>query len=171
MSVMEKISKLSKNGSDDALLNYICDNYDEIECELNEDEYEESKKHNYNFCVACNKEMLLDSQKSILVCTKCGLCEYHPAYVTSSMKPLRRKCIYKRSDNFKPILNKFCYGGKQLVAEDVMKAVRNEIHNRGNILCNYEIPLTIPILEYILKGNKMVKYYYIKIVYITSSLN
>ena len=34
MSVMEKISKLSKNGCDDALLNYICDNYDEIECEL-----------------------------------------------------------------------------------------------------------------------------------------
>ena len=61
MSVMEKISELSKNGCDDALLNYICDNYDEIECELNEDEtecelnkdeYEESKKHNYNFCVA-----------------------------------------------------------------------------------------------------------------------
>ena len=59
MSVMDKISKLSKNGCDDALLNYIYDNYDEIECELNEDEYEESKKHNYNFCVAYNKEMLL----------------------------------------------------------------------------------------------------------------
>ena len=71
MSVMEKISELSKNGCDDALLNYICNNY-EIECELSEDEYEESKKHNYNFCVACNKEMLSDSQKSILVCTKCG---------------------------------------------------------------------------------------------------
>ena len=54
---MEKIPQLSKNGCDDALLNYICDNYDEIECELNEDEYEESKKHNYNFCVACNKEI------------------------------------------------------------------------------------------------------------------
>ena len=67
---------------DDALLNYICDNYDEIECELNRDEYEESKKHNFNFCVACSKEMLLDSQKSILVCTKCGLCEYYPVYVT-----------------------------------------------------------------------------------------
>ena len=110
ISVMEKISKLSKNGCDDALLNYICYNYDEIECELNEDEHEESKKHNYNFCVACNKEMLLDSQKSILVCTKCGLCEYYPAYVTSynhSMKLLRRKCIYKRSDNFKAILNQF----------------------------------------------------------------
>ena len=35
MSIMEKISKLSKNGCDDVLLNYICDNYDEIECELN----------------------------------------------------------------------------------------------------------------------------------------
>ena len=59
MSVMDKISKLSKNGCDGAL--YICDNYDDIQCELNGDEYEESKKHNYNFCVACNKEMLLDS--------------------------------------------------------------------------------------------------------------
>ena len=101
------------------------------------------------------------SQKSILVCTKCGLCEYYPAYVTSknhSMKPLRRKCIYKRSDNFKVILNQFFYGGKQLVPDDVMKAIRNEIHNRDNILYNYEIPLTIPILECTLKRNKMVKY-------------
>ena len=38
MSVMEKISKLPKNGCDHVLLNYICDNYDEIECELNGDE-------------------------------------------------------------------------------------------------------------------------------------
>ena len=45
MSVMKKISKLLKNGCDDALLNYVCDNYDEIECELNRDKYEESKKH------------------------------------------------------------------------------------------------------------------------------
>ena len=40
MLVMEKISKLSKNGCDDALLDYICD---EIERELNGDEYKESK--------------------------------------------------------------------------------------------------------------------------------
>ena len=44
MLAMEKIPKLSKNGCDDALLNYICD-YDEIECELNGDEYKEPKKH------------------------------------------------------------------------------------------------------------------------------
>ena len=156
-----KNSKLSKNGCGDALLNYIFDNYDVIECELNGDEYEESKKHNYNFCVACNKEMLLDNQKSILVCTKCGLYEYYPVYVTSYnhlMKPLRRKCIYKRFDNFKAMLNQFFYGRKQLVPDDVMKAIRNEIHNRDNGLYNYEISLTIPILECVLKRNKMVKY-------------
>ena len=161
MSVMEKISKLLKNGCDDALLNYICDNYDENECELNGDDFKEPTKHNYDFCVACNKEMLLDSQKSILVCTKCSLCEYYPVYVTSynhSMKPLRRKCIYKKSNNFKAILNQFFFGGKQLVPDDVMKAIRNEIHNRDNILYNYEILLTIPILECILKRNEMVKY-------------
>ena len=73
------------------------------------------------------------------------------------MKPLRRKCIYKRSDNFKAILNQFFDGGKQLVPDDVMKAIRNET-NKTNMLYNYEIPLTIPILECILKRNKMTKY-------------
>ena len=96
MPVMEEISKLSKNCCDDALLDYICENYDEIECELNEDEYKEPKKHNYDFCVVCNEEMLLDYRKSILVCRKCGLCEYYLVYITSYnhlMKPLRKKCI------------------------------------------------------------------------------
>ena len=74
------------------------------------------------------------------------------------MKPLRRKCLYKRSDNFKVILNQFFYGGKQVVPDDVMNAIRNEIHNRDNVLYNYKINLTIPILECILKRNKMVKY-------------
>ena len=39
MSVTDKISKLSKNGCDDALLDYIRENYDEIVCELNGGEY------------------------------------------------------------------------------------------------------------------------------------
>ena len=57
--------------------------------------------------------MLLDSQKSILVCTKCGLCEYYPVCATSydhSMKQLKRKFIYKRSDNFKAILTQALHG-------------------------------------------------------------
>ena len=105
--------------------------------------------------------MTMDYQKSTLVCTKCGLCEYFPVYVASynhTMQPLRRKCVYKRSDNFKVILNQFFHGGKELVPDDVMYAIRNETHNKTNILYNYEIPLTIPILECILKRNKLTTY-------------
>ena len=105
--------------------------------------------------------MLIDSQKSFLVCTNCGLCEYYPVYVTSynhTMQPLRRKCVYKRSDNFKVILNQFFYGGKHLVPDDVVNTLWNGVHDRDNILYNYTIPLTIPILECILKRNKMMKY-------------
>ena len=55
------------------------------------------------------------------------------------MKPLRRTCVYKRSDNFKVILSQFLYGEKQVVPDDVINAIRNEIHNRDNILYNYTI--------------------------------
>ena len=74
------------------------------------------------------------------------------------MQPLRRKCLYKRSDNFKVILNQFFYGGKQFVPDDVMNVIRNEIHNRDSILYNYAIPLMIQILECILKRCKMMNY-------------
>ena len=162
MSVIEEISKLSKNGcDDDVLLNYIYENHDELECELNGDEYEAPKKHKRNFCIDCNLEMLIDYEKSILVCIKCGVFEYYYVHVQSynhTMRYSRRKCIYKRSDNFKVILDQFFYGGKRAVPDDVMEAIRNEIHDETNILYNYTIPLTIPILECILKRNKMMKY-------------
>ena len=74
------------------------------------------------------------------------------------MQPSRRKCIYKRSDNFKVILNQFFYGGKKLVPDDVMETIRDEIHNKTNILYTYEIPLMIPILECILKRNELTMY-------------
>ena len=74
------------------------------------------------------------------------------------MKPLTSRCIYKRSDNFKAIPNQFFYGGKQFVPDDVMNTLRNEIHNRDNVLYNYAIPLTIPISECTLKRSKMMKY-------------
>ena len=69
-----------------------------------------------------------------------------------------RKCIYKRSDNFKVILNQFFYGGKMLVPDDVMETIKDEIHDETNILYPYEIPLTIPILECILKRNELTIY-------------
>ena len=101
MSVIEEISIMSKSGCDDKkLLDYIYENYDEIECELNGDEHKEPK-HYRNHCIDCNMEMTIDCQEPTLVCKKCGLFEYYPVYVASynhTMQPLRRKCLYKRSD-------------------------------------------------------------------------
>ena len=74
------------------------------------------------------------------------------------MQPSRRKCIYKRYDNFKVILNQFFYGRKRVVPDDVMVAIRHETHDETNILYNYTIPITIPILECILKRNELTKY-------------
>ena len=131
MSVIEEISKLLKNKcDDDVLLNYIYENHDEFECELNGDEFNEPKKHKRNFCIDCNLEMLIDYERSILVCTKCGVFEYYPVYVSSynhSMKPSRRKCIYKRSDNFKVILNQFLCIQNRKVLDEVIRTLWNQI--------------------------------------------
>ena len=161
MSFIEEISWMSNSGySDIELLEYIDEHFDEIECELNGEEYKEPK-HNRNLCIDCNVVKMIDYERSTLVCTKCGLCEYYPVYAASynhMMQHSRRKCIYKRSDNFKVILNQFFYGGKKLVPDDVMETIKDEIHNKTNILYPYEIPITIPILECILKRNELTMY-------------
>ena len=162
MSVIEEIECMSKSGcSDMELLEYINEHFDEIECELNGDEYKEPKKRDRYFCMGCKLRKIVDYERSILVCTKCGVFEYYPVYVSSynhPMKPSSRKCVYKRYDNFKTILDQFFYGENKVVPDDVMEAIRDEIHDETNILYNYTIPLTIPILECILKRNKMMKY-------------
>ena len=58
----------------------------------------------------------------------------------------------------KKIINQFLYGGKKLVPDDVMDAIRDEIHDGTNILYNYTIPITIPILKCILKRNELMIY-------------
>ena len=159
MLIIEEVSRMSKSGyNDKELLEYIDKHYDEIECELNGEEYKEPKRRDCNFCMNCKLRKIVDYERSILTCTRCGLCEYYPVYVTSynhTMQPSRRKCVYKRSDNFKVILNQFLYGGKKLVPDDVMETIRNEIHNGTNILYNYTIQITIPILECILKRKEL----------------
>ena len=161
MLFIEEVSWMSKSGySDTELLEYIDKHFDEIECELNGKEYKEPK-HNPNLCIDCNVVKTIDYERLTLVCTKCGLCEYYPVYVASynhTMQPLRRKCIYKRSDNFKVILNQFFYGGNRVVPDDIMETITGEIHDKTNILYNYEIPLMIPILECILKRNELTMY-------------
>ena len=162
MSCIEEISWMSKSGySDIELLEYIDKHFDEIECEFNGEEYKEPKKYDRYFCMDYKSRKIVDYERSTLVCTKCGLCEYYPVYVVSynhAMQPSRRKCIYKRSDNFKVILNQFLYDGKKLVPDDIMETIRGEIHDGTNILYPYEIPLTIPVLECILKGNELSMY-------------
>ena len=148
MSIIEEVSRMSKSGYDDReLLEYIDEHFNEIECELNGEEYKEPKKHDRYFCMDCKLRKIVEW--STLVCTKCGLCEYYPVYVTlynHTMQPLRRKCIYKRSDNFKVILNQF-FMVERVVPDDVMETIRGEIHDGTNILYSHEIPLTIPILN------------------------
>ena len=159
MSILETISMMSKSGySDRELLEFIDKHYDEIECELNGEEYItegwEPKKRDRYFCVVCKLRKTADYERSILTCTKCGVFEYYPVYVSSynhTMQPSRRKCIYKRYDNFKVILNQFFCGGKRVVPDDIMETIRDEIHDETNILYNYTIPITISILECIIK--------------------
>ena len=162
MSHIEEVLQMSKSGySDIELLEYIDKHFDEIECELNGEEYKEPKMHDHYFCMDCKLRKIVDYERSTLVCTKCGLCEYYLVYVVSynhSMQTSRRKCIYKRSDNFKVILNQFFYGGNRVVPDDIMKTITDEIHDGTNILYPYEIPLTIPILECILKRNELTMY-------------
>ena len=162
MSVIEEVSLMSKSGYNNIkLLEYIDKHYDEIECELNGVEYKEPKESNHSFCMDCKLRKIVDYERSILVCTRCGSFEYYPVYVTSYnhiMQPSRKKCIYKISDNFKIILNQFFYGAKKLVPDDVMEAIRGEIHDETNILYKYTIPITIPILECILKKNELTMY-------------
>ena len=162
MSVIKAISVMSKSGySDRELLEYIDKHYDEIECELNGKEDKEPKKCDHYFCMVCKLRKTVDYERSILTCTKCGLCEYYPVYVSSynhTMQPSRIKYIYKRYDNFKVILNQFFYSGKRVVPDDVIVAIKDEIHDETNTLYNYTIPITIPILECILKRNELMMY-------------
>ena len=162
MSVIEAISMMSKSGySDRELLEYIDKHYDETECELSGVVYKEHKKRDRYFCMGCKLRKTVDYERSILTCTKCGVFEYYPVYVSSynhTMQPSRRKCTYKRYDNFKVILNQFFYGGKRVVPDDIMETIRDEIHDETNILYKYTIPITIPILECILKRNELTMY-------------
>ena len=162
MLFIEEVSRMSKCGcSDMELLEYINEHFDEIECELNGDEYTKPKKRDRYFCMGCKLRKIVDYERSILVCTKCGVFEYYPVYVSSykhTMRYSRRKCIYKRSDNFKVILNQFLCIQNQKVPDEVIRTLWNQINNKDNLLYDYTIPLTIPILECILKRNKMMKY-------------
>ena len=58
MSILETISKCGY--TDEELLEYIDENFDEIECELNGEEYEEPKKCDRYFCIDCKSIKIVD---------------------------------------------------------------------------------------------------------------
>ena len=61
MSYIEEISWMSKSGySDIELLEYIDKHFDEIECELNGEEYKEPEKHDRYFCMDCKSRKIVD---------------------------------------------------------------------------------------------------------------
>ena len=65
MSILETISMMSKCGyTDKELLEYIEKHYDEIECELNGEVYEEPKKRDRYFCMGCKLRKIVDYEKS-----------------------------------------------------------------------------------------------------------
>ena len=61
MSIIEKVSWMSKSGYNDReLLEYIDKHYDEIECELNGEVYKEPKKRDHNFLIKCKLRKIVD---------------------------------------------------------------------------------------------------------------
>ena len=78
MLFIEKVSWMSESDySDTELLEYINKHFDEIECEFIGEKYKEPKKHDRYFCMDCKLRKIVDYERSTLVCTKCGLCEYY----------------------------------------------------------------------------------------------
>ena len=60
MLLKEEVSRMSKSGySDMELLEYINEHFDEIECELNGEEYKEPK-HDRNLCIDYNRVKMID---------------------------------------------------------------------------------------------------------------
>ena len=90
----------------------------------------------------------------MLISTKSSICSIVQSYDATIEKEMCIQKIRQFQSNSKTVL----LFGKQVVPDYVVDTLRNEIHNTDNILYNYDIPLTIPILEHILKKNKLMIY-------------
>ena len=63
MLKIEEVSWMSKSGySDRELLEYIYEHFDEIECELNGEEYKDPK-HDRNLYIDCNVVKTIDHER------------------------------------------------------------------------------------------------------------
>ena len=93
-------------------------------------------------------------------CGVCGddLCGI--GYNESAVMHKKRKCIYKRNEYFQSRIGKFLCREPLKIPDSVIRLLEGELHNSDNILYYYSQvdSLTIPILEQLLKKNKLMRY-------------
>ena len=93
----------------------------------------------------------------------CGVCSYNifvVGYNESTLIDKKRKCIYKRDEYFLSKIGKFLCQEPVKIPNRAMRLLEGELHNSVNILyCYSQVDsLTIPMLEQLLKGNKLMRY-------------
>ena len=119
------------------------------------------KKENMDICQLCGSNMIF--YYHMLVCSTCGFvgdnCNFVFSYYDFERCIIRNRCLYKRRDNFKVILNQFLCTREQIkVPDEVMRTLHDEVNNKENILYYYTIPLSIPIVGCLLERNKLMSY-------------
>ena len=89
------------------------------------------------------------------VCPSCGVCGDE-----STITHKKRKCIYKRDEYFQSKIGKFSCRKPLKIPDSVIRLSEGELYNSDNILYYYfqVDSLTIPILEQLLKKNKLMRY-------------
>ena len=101
------------------------------------------------------------------ICPSCGVCGdnifvvgYSRGYDESTLIHKKRKCIYKGNEYFRSKIGKFLCREPLKVPDRVMQLLEGALHNSDNILyCYSQVDsLTMPILEQLLKKNKLMKY-------------
>ena len=90
----------------------------------------------------------------------CGVCSYDICvigYNEPTVMHKKRKCIYKRNEYFQSKIGKFLCREPLKIPESVIRLIEGDLDNK---LCYYSQvdSLTIPILEQLLKKNKLMKY-------------
>ena len=90
----------------------------------------------------------------------CGDNVFIAGYDESEFIHKKRKCIYKRDEYFQSKIGKFLCQEPLKIPDRVMRLLKGELHNSDNIVyCYPQVDsLTIPMLEQLLKRNKLMIY-------------
>ena len=90
----------------------------------------------------------------------CGDNIFIVVYGESELIHKKRKCIYKSDEYFRLKIGKFLCREPLKISDRVMRLLEGELDNSDNILYYYSQvdSLTIPILEQLLKKNKLMRY-------------